>query len=69
MTTNQERLDWYLEAERKILMQQSVETAEGEKLTLANLSTVRNEIVRLQGLIARERSGGRRSMIKRNRLE
>lgn len=69
MTTNKERLQWYLDAERKILMQQSVETAEGEKLTFATLSTVRNEIERLQGLIAREGSGGRRSMIKRNVLE
>ena len=69
MTANKERLKWYLEAERKILMQQSVETAEGEKLTLANLSTVKSEINRLQCVIAREGRGGRRSMIKRNYLE
>lgn len=69
MTSNQQRLQFYLEAERKILMQQSVETAEGEKLTFASLATVRREIERLQHLIARERTGGRRSMIRRNHLE
>ncbi|MEL6113756.1 hypothetical protein P0Y67_00925 [Photobacterium sp. SP02] len=69
MTTNRERLQWYLDAERKILNQQAVETAEGEKLTLASLATVRREIERLQGLIAREQQGGRRSMIRRNYLE
>lgn len=68
MICNRQRLQWYLEAEQKILQQQSVETAEGEKLTLANLSTVRAEIVRLQNLIARERMGVR-SMIRRNYLE
>lgn len=69
MTTNQERLQWYLEAERKILMLQSLETAEGEKLTLASLHAVKSEINRLQCVIAREERGGRRSMIKRNYLE
>lgn len=65
IATNRERLAWYLAAERKILMQQSVETAEGEKLTLANLGTVRGEIQRLQQLIANER----RSVVRRNYLE
>ncbi|UIP28882.1 hypothetical protein [Photobacterium sp. TLY01] len=69
MTTNRERLQWYLDAERKILNQQAVETAEGEKMTLASLATVRREIERLQGLIAREQQGGRSSMIRRNYLE
>ena len=69
MTTNRQRLQWYLDAEQKILMQQSVETAEGEKLTFASLATVRREIERLQALIAREGQGGRRSMIRRNYLE
>ncbi len=67
--TNRERLAWYIEAERKILNQQSVETAEGEKLTLASLATVRKEIERLSTLIALESNGGRRSMIRRNYLE
>ncbi|MGR5061980.1 hypothetical protein C9I98_21565 [Photobacterium sanctipauli] len=67
--TNRQRLQWYLDAEQKILMQQSVETAEGEKLTFASLATVRREIERLQALIARESQGGRRSMIRRNYLE
>ncbi|MCC2521068.1 hypothetical protein [Vibrio coralliilyticus] len=65
IATNRERLTWYLAAEQKILMQQSVETAEGEKLTLANLGTVRGEIQRLQQLIANER----RSVVRRNYLE
>ncbi len=65
IATNRERLAWYLAAEQKILMQQSVETAEGEKLTLANLGTVRGEIQRLQQLIANER----RSVVRRNYLE
>ncbi|WP_305845833.1 hypothetical protein [Photobacterium kishitanii] len=60
---------WYLDAEKKILMQQAVETAEGEKLTFASLATVRREIERLQQLISRENQGGRRSMIRRNYLE
>lgn len=47
MTTQRERLQWYLDAEKKILMQQAVETAEGEKLTFASLATVRREIERL----------------------
>lgn len=68
-TTNRQRLQWYLDAEQKILMQQSVETAEGEKLTFASLATVRREIERLQALIARASQGGRRSMIRRNYLE
>ena len=68
-TTNRQRLQWYLDAEQKILMQQSVETAEGEKLTFASLATVRREIERLQALIARVSRGGRRSMIRRNYLE
>lgn len=63
--TNRERLAWYIDAERKILMQQEVTTAEGEKLTLASLSTVRKEIERLQRLI----STGSRSIIRRVRLE
>ncbi len=67
--TNRERLAWYIDAERKILNQQSVETAEGEKLTLASLATVRKEIERLSTLIALESNGGRRSMIRRNYLE
>ncbi|PSU88935.1 hypothetical protein C0W42_11410 [Photobacterium kishitanii] len=69
MTTQRERLQWYLDAEQKILMQQAVETAEGEKLTFASLATVRREIERLQQLISRENKGGRRSMIRRNYLE
>ena len=67
--TNRERLAWYIEAEKKILNQQSVKTAEGEELTLASLSTVRKEIERLQLLVGRERQGGRRSLIRRNYLE
>ena len=63
--TNHERLAWYIEAERKILMQQSVETAEGEKLTLASLATVRKEIERLQRLV----SNSHRSVIRRVQLE
>ncbi|MCG3824322.1 hypothetical protein [Photobacterium damselae] len=69
MINHRERLQWYLDAERKILMQQAVETAEGEKLTFASLATVRKEIERLQALISRGQLGGRRSMIRRNRLE
>ncbi|BDR34299.1 TPA: hypothetical protein ACX6QF_000071 [Photobacterium damselae] len=69
MINHRERLQWYLDAERKILMQQAVETAEGEKLTFASLATVRREIERLQALISRGQLGGRRSMIRRNRLE
>ncbi|WP_279147009.1 hypothetical protein [Photobacterium carnosum] len=69
MTTQRERLQWYLDAEKKILMQQAVETAEGEKLTFTSLATVRREIERLQQLISRENQGGRRSMIRRNYLE
>ncbi|MCD9544156.1 hypothetical protein GLP24_04740 [Photobacterium carnosum] len=69
MTTQRERLQWYLDAEKKILMQQVIETAEGEKLTFASLATVRREIERLQQLISRENQGGRRSMIRRNYLE
>ncbi|TLS83846.1 hypothetical protein FD722_06715 [Photobacterium damselae subsp. damselae] len=69
MINHRERLQWYLDAERKILMQQAVETAEGEKLTFASLAIVRREIERLQALISRGQLGGRRSMIRRNRLE
>ena len=69
MTTQRERLQWYLDAEKKILMQQAIETAEGEKLTFASLATVRREIERMQQLISRENQGGRRSMIRRNYLE
>ncbi|ENX3946315.1 hypothetical protein ACFO1C_001641 [Photobacterium damselae] len=69
MINHRERLQWYLDAERKILMQQAVETAEGEKLTFASLATVRREIERLQALISRGQLGGRRSMIRRNSLE
>lgn len=67
--SNQDRLQWYIEAEKKILQQQSVKTAEGEELTLASLATVRKEIERLQRLIALQSLGGRRSMIRRNYLE
>ncbi|ELX7501907.1 hypothetical protein SKP08_001972 [Vibrio fluvialis] len=52
LPTNRERLTWYIEAEQKILKQQEVVTAEGERLTLASLSTVRAEIQRLSSLIA-----------------
>ncbi|CAK1691833.1 conserved hypothetical protein [Vibrio crassostreae] len=69
ITTNQERLQWYLEAEQKILQQQSVKTAEDEELTLACLATVRKEIERLQRIIALQAQGGRRSMIRRHYLE
>ncbi|ODA29864.1 hypothetical protein [Veronia pacifica] len=69
LASDHERLQWYLNAEKKILMQQSVETAEGEKLTFASLATVRREIERLQALLASQRNGGRRSMIRRNYLE
>ncbi|EOX1828724.1 hypothetical protein ACPD1O_000779 [Vibrio cholerae] len=69
LPTNRERLTWYIEAEQKILMQQEVVTAEGERLTLASLSTVRTEIQRLSSLIALEVNGGRRRMIRRNYLE
>ncbi|EKO3566317.1 hypothetical protein P0F15_000506 [Vibrio metschnikovii] len=69
LPTNRERLAWYVAAEQKILMQQEVTTAEGEKLTLASLATVRAEIERLTRLIAQESLGGRRSMIRRNYLE
>ena len=58
--TNQARLQWYLQAEQKILQQQTVRTAQGEELTLASLATVRREIERLQRLIASEAQGGRR---------
>ncbi|ELG2962029.1 hypothetical protein ACTQ7F_002066 [Vibrio fluvialis] len=69
LPTNRERLTWYIEAEHKILKQQEVVTAEGERLTLASLSTVRAEIQRLSSLIALEVNGGRRRMIRRNYLE
>ncbi|EGR4408038.1 MULTISPECIES: hypothetical protein [Vibrio] len=69
LPTNRERLTWYIEAEQKILKQQEVVTAEGERLTLASLSTVRAEIQRLSTLIALEVNGGRRRMIRRNYLE
>ncbi|EKO3451688.1 hypothetical protein KW419_12825 [Vibrio fluvialis] len=69
LPTNRERLTWYIEAEQKILKQQEVVTAEGERLTLASLSTVRAEIQRLSSLIALEVNGGRRRMIRRNYLE
>ncbi|MCG6410353.1 hypothetical protein K6U17_14120 [Vibrio fluvialis] len=69
LPTNRERLTWYIEAEQKILKQQEVVTAEGERLTLASLSTVRAEIQRLSSLIALEGNGGRRRMIRRNYLE
>ncbi|MEZ8402641.1 hypothetical protein CWO23_07580 [Vibrio splendidus] len=69
MPTNEERLQWYLEAEQKILQQQFVKTAEDEELTLASLATVRKEIERLQRIIALQAQGGRRSMIRRNYLE
>ena len=67
--TTQERLSWYYDAERKILKGQAVETADGEKLTRANLAHVRAEILRLEGQLNRSRQGGRRSMIRRNYLE
>lgn len=66
-STNKERLAFYLEAEKRILLSQSVETADGEKLTLASLATVQNEIKRLQNLIANEVR--RRGVIRRNYLE
>ncbi|EOV0352487.1 hypothetical protein ACOIPL_001306 [Vibrio fluvialis] len=69
LPTNRERLTWYIEAEQKILKQQEVVTAEGERLTLASLSTVRAEIQRLSSLIALGVNGGRRRMIRRNYLE
>ncbi|MCG6363863.1 hypothetical protein [Vibrio fluvialis] len=69
LPTNRERLTWYIEAEQKILKQQEVVTAEGERLTLASLSIVRAEIQRLSSLIALEVNGGRRRMIRRNYLE
>ncbi|PMJ90286.1 hypothetical protein [Vibrio sp. 10N.261.55.A7] len=69
LPTNLERLAWYIEAEKKILMQQEVTTAEGEKLTLASLATVRSEIERLTRLVSQEATGGRRNMIRRNYLE
>ncbi|MBF4425280.1 hypothetical protein [Vibrio anguillarum] len=69
LPTNRERLAWYVAAEQKILMQQEVTTAEGEKLTLASLATVRAEIERLTRLVSQEALGGRRSMIRRNYLE
>jgi flagella basal body P-ring formation protein FlgA len=67
--TAQERLSWYYTAERKILRGQEVETADGEKLTRANLGQVRAEIARLEGVVHRASQGGRRSMIRRNYLE
>lgn len=68
MSSLQQRLDAYLAAERRILQNQSVETAEGEKLTLANLKTVQTEIRRLTAMLANQ-SSGRRSIIRRNFLE
>lgn len=65
--TNKERLAFYLEAEKRILLSQSVETADGEKLTLANLASVQSEIKRLQNLIANE--SRKRGVIRRNYLE
>ncbi|MBD1572894.1 hypothetical protein HC725_06320 [Vibrio sp. S17_S38] len=65
--TNKERLAFYLEAEKRILLSQSVETAYGEKLTLANLASVQSEIKRLQNLIANE--SRKRGVIRRNYLE
>lgn len=69
MTLNEQRLQSYLEAERRVLAQQAVTTAEGETLTLANLATIRKEIERLQRVIAAEKAGGRRATIRRNYLE
>ena len=65
--TNKERLAFYLEAEKRILLSQSVETADGEKLTLANLASVQSEIKRLQNLIAN--AARCRGVIRRNYLE
>lgn len=65
--TNRERLAFYLKAEQRILLSQSVETADGEKLTLANLASVQSEIKRLQNLIANE--SRKRGVIRRNYLE
>ena len=67
--SHQDRLQWYLDAEQKILQQQSVKTAEGEELTFASLSTVRREIERLQRIISLQAQGGRLAMIRRNYLE
>lgn len=69
LPTTRERLQWYLEAERKILNGQVVETADGERLTRASLATVRREIERLHNMLGRQQAGGRRSMIRRNYLE
>ncbi|CAG9001781.1 MAG: hypothetical protein CENE_03808 [Candidatus Celerinatantimonas neptuna] len=69
MTLNEQRLQSYLDAERRVLQQQTVTTAEGETLSLASLATIRKEIERLQRLVAAENSGGRRAMIRRNYLE
>lgn len=65
--TNRERLQFYLDAEKRILLSQSVETADGEKLTLANLASVQSEIKRLQNLIANE--SRKCGVIRRNYLE
>ncbi|MFM2477378.1 hypothetical protein [Celerinatantimonas sp. MCCC 1A17872] len=65
MTLNEQRLQRYLDAEQRVLLQQEVTTAEGETLTLASLATIRKEIERLQRLIAAEKNG----TIRRNYLE
>lgn len=54
-TINQTRLDAYVAAEAKILVGQSV-TFDGRSLARANLAEVRNEIARLQAIVAREQA-------------
>lgn len=58
-STNQQRLDAYLEAERRILRGQSSRLGD-RQITRADLAEVRTEIVRLQMLCSRERSKGGR---------
>lgn len=67
-SANKQRLQTYLDAERAILEGgQTVQTGEGESLTLASLATVRKEIERLQRLVALEERP--RRIIRRNYLE
>lgn len=58
-STNQQRLDAYLEAERRILRGQSSRLGD-RQITRADLAEVRAEIARLQMLCSRERSRGGR---------
>ncbi|MPX98269.1 hypothetical protein BZJ19_10070 [Salinivibrio proteolyticus] len=67
-SANKQRLQTYLDAEKAILEGgQTVQTGEGESLTLASLATVRKEIERLQRLVALEERP--RRIIRRNYLE